>query len=185
MSHTSNEMGLFTLNFYFFSMQSVWRAVGVMPTQNLLACGMKKSSPVSESNLDQVELLEVALHKLKQTAPHKLDGTSEQTVIRRELEVIDGADKLHKLHKEHDRITRLIKEHEPKEEEEVTSEKRKDVTSDGEVLIEDGLENSESEVQTVKRKDDKIKKSECSIACFLLEWRVTKDFCVATKQHDA
>ena len=118
----------------------------------------EKSSPVSETNFDQVELLEVALHKLKQTA--SLHGTSEQTIIQRELDVIGGADKLHKLHKEHDRITRLAKEQEPKEREEVMSDKRKDVTSGGEVLTEDGLENSESEVQTVKIKDDKTKKSE-------------------------
>ena len=101
----------------------------------------------------------MALHQLRETESQKEQNKFLHDIIENDPNIIKSKEKLQVLHKEHERITRLVKEHEDSAREELSSEKHKEVTSHGEVLTEDELINSEGEVQTVKRKDENAKKS--------------------------
>ena len=103
--------------------------------------------------------MEVALHQLRETESQKDQDKFLRDVMENDPNILKSKEKLQVLHKEHERITRLVKEQEDGAREEVSSGKRKEATSHGEVLTEDGLINSEGEVQTVKRKDENAKKS--------------------------
>ena len=126
--------------------------------------GRKKTfSPLSKPIHNEAELLEVALHQLRETESQKEQNKFLHDIIENDPNIIKSKEKLQVLHKEHERITRLVKEHEDGAREEMSSEKHKEAISHGEVLTEDELINSEGEVQTVKRKDENAKKSKIYI----------------------
>ena len=96
----------------------------------------------------------MALHQLRETESQKEQKKFLHDIIENDPNINKNKEKLQVLHREHERITRLVKEREDGAREELSSEKHKEATSHGEVLTEDELISSEGEVQTVKRKDD-------------------------------
>ena len=101
----------------------------------------------------------MALHQLRETESQEEQDKFLHDVIENDPNILKSKEKLQVLHKDRERITRLVKTQEDGARAEVSSGKRKEVTSHGEVLTEDGLINSEGEVQIVKRKDENAKKS--------------------------